>query len=58
MSEAIPLVVVEGFLSGAGALVWGNFESHSNHACRSNGEKDRRTIFAVYVFELAAPGPT
>ncbi|TFK94409.1 alpha/beta-hydrolase [Polyporus arcularius HHB13444] len=41
--EAVPLVVVEGFLSGAGALVWGNF----NYACRSNGEKDRRTIFAV-----------
>ncbi|KAI0698385.1 alpha/beta-hydrolase [Cerioporus squamosus] len=45
-SEPVPLVVVEGFLSGAGALVWGNFESHSNYACRSKGEKDRRTIFA------------
>ena len=48
-SEPIPLVVVEGFLSGAGTLAWGNFETHSKYACRSNGEKERRTIFAKYV---------
>ena len=41
----IPLVIVEGFLSCAGALVWGNFEQHSNYACQTNGEVDRRTIF-------------
>ncbi|TBU63809.1 alpha/beta-hydrolase [Dichomitus squalens] len=40
-----PLVIVEGFLSCAGALVWGHFEQYANHACQSNGEDDRRTIF-------------
>ncbi|RPD55873.1 alpha/beta-hydrolase [Lentinus tigrinus ALCF2SS1-6] len=44
-SEPVPLVIVEGFL-GAGTLFWGNFEAHSNYACQSNGEKDRKTIFA------------
>ncbi|KAL1951390.1 hypothetical protein VTO73DRAFT_539 [Trametes versicolor] len=44
--EPIPLVIVEGFLGSAGAVVWGNFEEHSNYACQSNGEKTRRTIFA------------
>lgn len=47
--ELIPLVIVEGFLGSAGAVVWGNFEEHSNHACQSNGEKTRRTIFARYL---------
>ncbi|CDO75496.1 hypothetical protein BN946_scf184935.g32 [Trametes cinnabarina] len=42
----VPLVIVEGFLSSAGAIVWGNYEEHSNYACRSNGERTRRTIFA------------
>ncbi|KAH9858051.1 alpha/beta-hydrolase [Lenzites betulinus] len=46
-SEPIPLVIVEGFLSGAGAVIWGNFEEHSNYACQSNGERNRRTIFAT-----------
>ncbi|KAI0639551.1 alpha/beta-hydrolase [Trametes polyzona] len=45
-AEPIPLVIVEGFLSSAGAVVWGNFEEHSNYACQSNGEQTRRTIFA------------
>ncbi|KAI0669760.1 alpha/beta-hydrolase [Trametes maxima] len=44
--EPVPLVIVEGFLSSAGAIVWGNFEEHSNYACQSNGEQNRRTIFA------------
>ncbi|KAI0361462.1 alpha/beta-hydrolase [Trametes cingulata] len=44
--EPVPLVIVEGFLSSAGAVLWGNFEEHSNYACQSNGEQDRRTIFA------------
>ncbi|KAJ8487302.1 hypothetical protein ONZ51_g4268 [Trametes cubensis] len=44
--QSVPLVIVEGFLSSAGAVVWGNFEQHSNFACQSNGEHDRRTIFA------------
>ncbi|KAI0651991.1 alpha/beta-hydrolase [Trametes meyenii] len=44
--EPTPLVIVEGFLSSAGAIVWGNFEEHSNYACQSNGEQNRRTIFA------------
>ncbi|OJT11957.1 Lipase [Trametes pubescens] len=43
--EPIPLVIVEGFLGSAGAVVWGNFEEHSNYACQSNGEQKRRTIF-------------
>ncbi|KAI8990569.1 alpha/beta-hydrolase [Trametes punicea] len=43
--DPAPLVIVEGFLSGAGAVVWGNFEEHSNYACKSNGEQIRRTIF-------------
>ncbi|KAI0375137.1 alpha/beta-hydrolase [Pilatotrama ljubarskyi] len=45
--EPVPLVIVEGFLSSsAGAILWGNFEEHSNYACQSNGERGRRTIFA------------
>ncbi|KAI1788803.1 alpha/beta-hydrolase [Ganoderma leucocontextum] len=44
--DPVPLVIVEGFLGSAGALIWGNFEQHSNHACQTNGERDRRTIFA------------
>ncbi|KAI0778326.1 alpha/beta-hydrolase [Trametes elegans] len=44
--EPVPLVIVEGFLSSAGAVVWGNFERHSNHASQVNGEQHRRTIFA------------
>ena len=47
--QSVPLVIVEGFLSSAGAIVWGNFEQHSNFACQSNGEHDRRTIFARCV---------
>ena len=44
--DSIPLVIVEGFMSSAGALVWGNFEQHLNHDCESRGELRRRTIFA------------
>ncbi len=47
--EPIPLVIVEGFLGSAGAVVWGNFEEHSNYACQSNGEQKRQTIFARYM---------
>ncbi|KAI0824993.1 alpha/beta-hydrolase [Trametes gibbosa] len=45
-SEPVPLVIVEGFLSGAGAIVWGNFEEHSNIVCQSYEERKRRIIFA------------
>ncbi|KAM5530506.1 hypothetical protein V8D89_015822 [Ganoderma adspersum] len=45
-ADPVPLVIVEGFLSSTGALIWGNFEQHSNYACQTNGERDRRTIFA------------
>ncbi|PIL31817.1 hypothetical protein GSI_06521 [Ganoderma sinense ZZ0214-1] len=45
-TDPVPLVIVEGFLSSAGALIWGNFEHHSNYACQTNGERDRRSIFA------------
>jgi hypothetical protein len=42
LDEPIPLVVVEGFLGGAGALIWGNFQDHMNLGC----EQPRRVIFA------------
>ncbi|KAI9065880.1 alpha/beta-hydrolase [Trametes sanguinea] len=45
-TDPTPLVIVEGFLSSAGAVVWGNFEEHSNYACLSKGERNRRTLFA------------
>lgn len=48
LTHPVPLVIVEGFLSSTGALIWGNFEQHSNYACQTNGERDRRTIFARY----------
>ena len=48
--ESIPLVIVEGFLSAAGPLLWGNIEEHS---CHSESVDDRRlrrkVIFARYV---------
>jgi hypothetical protein len=50
-NEPIPLVIVEGFLGGAGALIWGNFQDHMNLGF----ERPRRVIFAQYVifFTLA-----
>lgn len=53
--EPPPLVIVEGFLSSAGAVVWGNFEEHCNYACLANGEQIRRTIFARCV-RTCSPG--
>ncbi|PCH34010.1 alpha/beta-hydrolase [Wolfiporia cocos MD-104 SS10] len=41
-----PLVIVEGFLGGGGEVVWGNFQEHSNYACRLDGKEDRKIIFA------------
>ena len=55
-SEPVPLVIVEGFMSSAGALVWGNFEQHSNYQCQSNGERNRRTIFARSDILSLPPG--
>lgn len=40
-SEPIPLTIVEGFLGGAGAVLWGDFDQYLNLA---NGKK-RRTMF-------------
>ncbi|EPT01550.1 hypothetical protein FOMPIDRAFT_24917, partial [Fomitopsis schrenkii] len=42
----VPLVIVEGFFSSAGALVWGNIHEHSNHLVRADGREDRRVIFS------------
>lgn len=43
-NEPIPLVIVEGFLGGAGALIWANFEENMNLGY----EQTRRVIFAKY----------
>ena len=43
----IPLVIVEGFLGGAGPALWGNFEKHSNFDVKLDDERPpRRVIFA------------
>jgi hypothetical protein len=49
-NEPIPLVIVEGFLGGAGALIWGNFEDSMNLGC----ERPRRVLFAkcVLIFTI------
>lgn len=47
--EPTPLVIVEGFLGGAGAVLWGDFEEHINLDCRVSREHRRRVIFARYV---------
>lgn len=44
--DHVPLVIVEGFFSSAGALVWGNIHEHSNHLVRADGREDRRVIFS------------
>lgn len=40
-SEPIPLIIVEGFLGGAGAVLWGDFDQYLN---LGSGTK-RRTMF-------------
>lgn len=40
-----PLVIVEGFLSGSGAISWGKFEEHLNR----DSTKPRRVLFATYI---------
>ncbi|KZT74987.1 alpha/beta-hydrolase [Daedalea quercina L-15889] len=45
-TQAVPLVIVEGFFCGAGAIIWGNFHQYSNHVYRAGGKEDRRVIFA------------
>jgi hypothetical protein len=42
-SEPIPLIIVEGFLGGASAVIWGDFEQSLNQG--SDKRKKRRTIF-------------
>jgi hypothetical protein len=45
--EPIPLVIVEGFLGGAGPLLWGNFERHWGFDQVVDDERPgRRVIFA------------
>ena len=41
----IPLVIVEGFLGGIGALLWGGFEAHMN----LGSELARKVLFAKWV---------
>ncbi|TFK77321.1 alpha/beta-hydrolase [Pluteus cervinus] len=45
-NDPIPLVIVEGFLGGAGACLWGNFEAHLNKERKALGLKVRKCIFA------------
>ena len=46
-SEPIPLVIVEGFMGGAGPLLWGNFEKHWDFdEVRDNELLRRKVIFA------------
>ncbi|KAK0466442.1 alpha/beta-hydrolase [Desarmillaria tabescens] len=42
MLEMIPLVIVEGFLGGAGPFVWGNFE----HCLNASSSETRPVFFA------------
>ncbi|KAJ6621089.1 alpha/beta-hydrolase [Mycena sp. CBHHK59/15] len=56
--EPIPLVIVEGFLSGAGALLWGNFEQYLNQDSNARGKTRRRTIFARYLIISLPPYAT
>lgn len=53
-SEPVPLIVVEGFLGGAGAVLWGDFEQHLN--CSSSPTGKRRVIFTrrdISLYELS-----
>ncbi|EKM61368.1 uncharacterized protein PHACADRAFT_134939 [Phanerochaete carnosa HHB-10118-sp] len=44
-----PLVIVEGFLGGAGPLLWGNFGSHCDSDCQSDAGKPRRKVIFVSI---------
>ena len=44
-NSPIPLVIVEGFLGGTGALLWGSFEAHMN----LGSELARKVLFAKWV---------
>lgn len=54
LDEPIPLVIVQGFLSSAGAFLWGNFENYLNQDLP--GGIRRRTIFVRFV-ESPLPPP-
>ncbi|EIN14006.1 alpha/beta-hydrolase [Punctularia strigosozonata HHB-11173 SS5] len=41
----VPLVIVEGFLSSTGSVLWGNFETYLNCSNGGPGYLQRRTIF-------------
>lgn len=41
-NDPIPLVIVEGFLGGVGALLWGSFEDHLN----LGSQLARKVLFA------------
>ncbi|EGO05304.1 hypothetical protein SERLA73DRAFT_118865 [Serpula lacrymans var. lacrymans S7.3] len=49
--EPIPVVIVDGFLGGTGALLWGNFEHYLNIGHEDSGLKKRRTIFVRCVLQ-------
>lgn len=53
-----PLVIVEGFLGGANAAVWGNFEEYLNCDSKTSTSPSnckRRSIFARYAARLFYP---
>ena len=43
-TEPTPLVIVEGFLGGAGPLLWGPFEHHCNNDVTEDDEFPRRKV--------------
>lgn len=47
--DPIPLVIVEGFLGGGAAALWGKFQDHLNIDCRVSKVDRRRVIFARYA---------
>ena len=49
-ANSTPLVIVEGFLGGAGPLLWGNFGKHAEFDSTLDDERlQRRVIFTRYV---------
>ncbi|KAI0692668.1 hypothetical protein BC835DRAFT_44185 [Cytidiella melzeri] len=49
VEDPIPLVIVEGFLSAGGPLLWGNFEEHSNPKITLDSESPRRRVIFASV---------
>ena len=43
----VPLVIVEGFLGGAGPLLWGDFESRWDLDMKLDNESPRRQVIFV-----------